>query len=330
KEDNPVIPPVDTNYRFDSSRFQLKEFNLNYPDGFWTGAWVIDTNEFFVVNAMSNFLIHYKNGVYENITFSDGSRMSHIGGFSKNEGYLFSSVYTNGTSYPNIKKWNGSSFVTIPNSQTFPKGFRISTAYYKSPTEIWLACIGQIIKFDGSKLTSYPVEDSLMLSMDIFYDSQNRLRLWSYYFNKEIDTVFRNYIYEFRGNQFEKIYEFRTNLYLDETILAVPGNFFGGYSRNKIYEFQEGVFIPRIQTQFSAFNNMIGNSFDDLFIKGNYINHETHYLYSFFHWNGSRWSLEKGPPNDYLKFGKVNENLFYAVNSDFSAYKSYLLIYKRK
>ncbi len=330
KDDNPIIPPVDTTYHFDSARFNYTDYNLNYGYGFLSGAWVADTNEFFIVHALDNFLIHYKNGVYENITFSDGSRMSHIGGFSKNEGYLFSVVYANGTSYPNIKKWNGSSFITIPNSQTFPKGFRITTAYYKSPTEMWLACIGQVIKFDGANLTSYPIEDSLMISKDIFYDSQNRLRLWSYYFNKETDSTFKNYIYEYRGNYFEKIYQLNTNLYLDETVLSVIGNFFGGYNTDHISEFQDGIFIPRVSTKFLAKNNMTGNSFQDLFMAGQYVNYTTNQFGNIFHWNGTKWSIEYGLSFNYLLFGKVNQNVFYSVISNFSLNRSHLIIYKRK
>jgi hypothetical protein len=285
--DNPI--ETSEHYQFDLARFNWNYIFLPYNAGYYVAPWSPDTNEVFLSNSFTNDITHFKNGQIDLINFGENIRVGYIAGFNPTEGYLICAELKDNIWQPHIKRWNGNSFEVVPINHNFKKRFTASTVLIKSSTEMWFAGIGVIHKFDGYNLTQYYLSDTNMWGTGIFYDENNHLKYLTTYSNEEIDSVQKDYVYEFNGNDWNKIYE--DNTYPIATkFYRILGNSIFSFNGRQIMKLEGNILklFMNLPDDIGLTLPFVGTSFNDFMAFGNSWDMKI----SLFHWNGMKWSNE--------------------------------------
>jgi hypothetical protein len=325
--ENPVQP--DDSTQLDTARFNWQVTRMNYFTGgeMCYSFWSPDTNEVFMCSR-NNYLVHFKDGHFTEIHYGANIQMYSIDGISINEGYIVGSELINGKRTPHIEKWNGSSFSNVPLNYNYDKNFDISAIKIKSSNEMWFSSPKGIIhKFDGYNLTQYYLSDTISWSNGFLYDESNRLRYLTEYFNTGIDTLQRDFVYEFDGQVWSKVYQ---DIFPVSTrIYGIFYNIIYAYGvTHIIYKLNNNVLNAEINTEINngSIPLLAGNSISNIMGFGSTINNPQ----TFFHWNGQKWSNEnvgnEGSTFDlYRKM--INDNYFCAIkgslNSSAYLYRGY-------
>ncbi|MBK8983596.1 MAG: hypothetical protein IPM38_15105 [Ignavibacteria bacterium] len=314
-DDNPVTtPPPEPPYEYDSARFDWKVDTL-YGQGFYYGLWAADTNEIFIPNIFTNVLVHIKNGIKTYSYYTKERPVGAIFGDELNKGYRAGAILIDSLYQPLIQKWDGNSFVDISNPLNLDRNFFYWTGFIKNSTEMWFGLTdGNLIKFDGSTFTVYPLYDSRIKSLKFFYDESNKFKLLASIHHLDIDQT-EFLIYEFTGSQWVKVFNDKESP--RPLRYVVLNKYVSANNRITIFELIDSLLAPKINivpnaTQFS----MDGFSFDNILVPGQGVIGDCYT--TLFHWNGSKWSVELcgywvDPLTDVFM---INENYYYAITHD--------------
>jgi hypothetical protein len=308
--ENPVT--TNNNPKFDTSRFNWQSIEMKDSDfgqGIWS-LWSPDTSEVFMC-TWNNFLIHYKNGQFSEIQYGPNIYMSSIDGLSPTEGYIIGIERLTDKDIPHIEKWNGSTFTNVPVNYSFENTFVVSRTFVKSSTEMWISSSkGLVYKFDGVNLTKFSLPDTIMYAGNFIYDENNRLRYLTSFFNTGIDTLERNYVYEFNGQNWTKVYQDITPVFTRHYDVLNTGIYAIDYPRS-ISKLENNILTPVFSTTDFYILNVSGSSFSNIMSFGG-----TQNKMSFLNWNGNQWS-DENTVFEYFQnvdFNKmINENYFCAV-----------------
>ena len=312
-EDNPVTPPPAEPYHYDSARFNWKVDTL-FGQGFYAGLWAKDTNDIFITNVFTNQLVHIKNGVK---TFTQYPLLGSVLGDEMNSGYLVTAKLIDTIYQPFLQKYDGNNFIDIPVPQNLERNFFINAVMIKNPNEMWFGSDGYedgfIIKFDGTSLTSYILEDSRTKALKFFYDESNKFKLLASIHHLDTDKT-EFLIYEFTGSQWVKIFSDLNSMPLRYIIL---NKYVSAVNGSTIFELVDNSLIPRITLDPLGSNfSMGGYSFNNIIFPSSIrINNS---VSSLFHWNGKKWSLELSRyfTDPLTEVFIINENYYYVVSYD--------------
>lgn len=321
--ENPVQPNNDS--QLDSARFNWQVTRMNYFTGgeMCASFWSPDTNEVFMCSR-NNYLIHFKDGLFSEIHYGANIQMYSMDGLSSTEGYIVGSELINGKRTPHIEKWNGSSFSNVPVNYNFDKDFDISAIIIKASNEMWFSSPkGVIHKFDGYNLKQYYLQDTISWSNGFLYDENNRLRYLTEYINTGIDTLHRNYVYEFDNQSWSKVYQDITPV--STRIYGIFNNLIYAYSITSdmtsiIYKLNNNVLTPEVIVKIKngSIDLLAGNSLSNIIGFGTTINNPQ----TFFHWNGQKWSNENigNEGSTFILSRKmINDNYFCAIKSSLNS-----------
>ena len=317
--ENPVKP--DDSSQLDTARFNWQVTRMNYFTGgeMCTSFWSPDTNEVFMC-SWNNYLVHYKDGQFSEIQYGSNIYLLYIDGVSPTEGYIVGCEYKNGIKTPHIERWNGNSFSNVPINYSLNKDFNVTGIFIKSSTEMWFSAPkGIIYKFDGYNLTQYYLLDTISWSNGFLYDENNRLRYLTEYFNTGIDTLQRDYVYEFDGQSWSKVYQ---------DIFPVSTRIYGTFNNiiyaygvtNIIYKLNNNALTPEVIVKINngSIDLLAGNSLSNIIGFGTTINNPQ----TFFHWNGQKWSNENigNEGSTFILSRKmINDNYFCAIKSSLNS-----------
>lgn len=329
--DDSVTPPADD---FDPPRFNWRAESIYYY-GF-AGMWAMDTSKIFLLN-------HYNRNLY--IVSGGNTTMQYIGGYylneikglSNNEVYIFATGFDG---YMTLIKWNGAGFEYYP-TDIFVTGFGLNfvRGCTVNSNEIWILSWSGICKFDGSKMTDYSYEDSLLnpplIPEDLFLSNENKVQYMAIRF---IDTAYtQQALFEFRDTGFVRIYNDIRSPYPTGSFTSlqeVGGYKFGmekNYSppylcidnfngtsftnyfcfNNKIRDTwcarigQAGVNLQNFMTIAQATESIFDISFFGKKIKTNF---------GILHWNGSKASKEIG--TEHICESPYEASILFSINSN--------------
>ncbi len=314
-EDNSVTPPPVEPYHYDSARFNWKVDTL-FGQGFYAGLWAKDTNDIFITNVFTNRLYRIQNSVKSYIQYPVNTYLGLVTGDEMNNGYVVATKLVGSIYQPFLQKFEGNIFVEISNPQNLERNFFFNAVMIKNPNEMWFGADGFIVKFDGTNLTSYPLEDSTTKILKFFYDENSKFKILCSLYHPELfggRTEFL--IYEFTENKWERIYGDLENprplryYIINKDVAAVNGNI--------IFKLTDNVLIPTLNVVPKFFQFPCnGQSFNDIIIAAN--DQLSDCYASLFHWNGNRWSFELcgywvDPSTEiYL----IKEYLYYCISYD--------------
>jgi len=311
-----------SNPDFDTARFNWQSIEMNgssLGQGIWS-LWSPDTSEIFMCTK-PNSLLHYKNGQFSEIQYGPNIMMTSIDGISPTEGYIIGIERLPDKDIPHIEKWNGSSFINVPVNYSFQERFVVSRTIVKSPTEMWISSTkGNIYKFDGVNLTRYTIQDTTTSPGSFIYDENNRLRYLTTFMDQNLDSMERDCVYEFNGNEWTKVYQDITpalSIYYD---VINTGVYAFKYPMS-IFKLDNNVLKPVYSASDFFILNVSGSSFNNIMSFGG-----TQNRVSFLNWNGNRWSFENTVFEYYTTVNfkqMINEDYFCSVVT--SGYKMFLL-----
>ncbi len=217
-DDNPVKPtPVS---EFDSARFNWRSVEI--PNHGFAGMWAHDTSKIFLINYHDHSLYIESGNIVSNHDFGVYGP-NEIDGLSNTEIYIFG---TDINGYMTIIKWNGGSFEYYP-ADKLVHDFRYVRGCAINSSEVWILSQGGIAKFDGTNMTNYACDDSLMIPIRLFRSIDNKIQ---YIATRNTDTTIQQSLYEFQDTGFVRIYNDirRVNPPRDYTFLReMNGNKFG-------------------------------------------------------------------------------------------------------
>ena len=325
-EENPVTPPEEA-YQFDSARYNWKVDTL-YGQGFYAGLWAKDTNEIFIPNIYSNYLLYIKDGKKTVTWYQDENRIGGVFGDELNNGFRAGAILIGTLYQPLIQVWSGNNFVDIGNPQILDRNFFYWTAFIKNSSEMWFGLTdGNIVKYNGFEFITYCLFDSRIQGLKFFNDENNNLKLLASIHHLDTDKT-EFLIYEFTGTQWIKIFSDLNSMRpLKYNIL---NKYVSAVNEYSIFELVDSSLIPRIALNPIGSNfSMGGYSFNNIIFPSPI--RIQNRVSSLFHWNGEKWSLElSGYFTDPLtEVFMINENFYYVVSYDQNA-RTYLMQGRKK
>lgn len=311
--DNPVTSlSPDQLYDYDSARFDWDVDTL-YGGGYYFG-WPKDTNDVFVTNVFTNRLYRIRDHVATFTQYPQNIRLGVATGDESNNGFIVALELIGSLWQPYFAKFNGNGFVNIPNPQNLNRNFYFNAVKIKNENEMWIGANGFIVNFDGTNLSTYPLEDSTTKGLEFFYDENNQFKLLASIHHLDTDNT-EFIIYQFNGTQWIKVFndlEFTRPLKYNILNKYVSAN-----NLYVIFELVDSVLVPKITMSpvVSEFS-MGGFSFDNIMVPSTILVNEQ--IASLFHWNGSKWSLELSGfhLNPDTQVIMINENYYYVLSYD--------------
>ncbi|HQY20200.1 MAG TPA: hypothetical protein PK294_09775 [Ignavibacteria bacterium] len=310
--DDPVSnDPVDPTYQYDSARFSWKVDTL-YGPGFFAGLWAKDTNDIFITNTFSSSLYRIQNGVKSYISYPVNTYLGVVTGDEMNNGFVIGGILIDTLVQPFFQKFDGNSFIEIPNPQNLKQSLTFNAVFVKNENEMWIGANGYILKFDGVNLYSFQLEDSRTKALKFFYDEFNNFKLLASIHHLDTDRT-EFIIYEYTGSQW-------INIFSDiDSPRPLRYNIFNKYvsaaNLNTIFELTGNTLTPKVTiTPPGSGFTMDGYSFNNILVPAR--KYTDFCRTSLFHWNGIKWSLELcnywvDPTTDVYM---INENYYYVVS----------------
>jgi hypothetical protein len=328
-EDPITSSPPDQPYEYDSARFDWDVDTL-YGQGFYFG-WAKDTNDIFITNYFENQLYRIKDNKISSINYPQNIDLGIVTWDEFNNGYIVGLELVDTIWQPFFQKFDGNTFVEIPNPQNLKMNFFFNAVFVKNSNEMWVGSDGYedgfIVKFDGINLISYSLEDSRTKALKFFYDENNKFKLLASIHHLDTDKT-EFVIYEFTGTQWIKIFSDLNSMRpLKYNIL---NKYVSAVNEYSIFELVDSSLIPRIALNPIGSNfSMGGYSFNNIIFPSPI--RIQNRVSSLFHWNGEKWSLElSGYFTDPLtEVFMINENFYYVVSYDQNA-RTYLMQGRKK
>ncbi len=344
-KDNPMInnePP----FSFDSARFDVIQKIYNFPAFM---AYVKDTNNIFLGDI--NIFYVYQNGSFNMIPLGNDFVGTDINGIDENNVYICGKeILPNNKSVYSMRKWNGSSIVTIPITDTLPaKHSSFSYIFCKSANEIWVGSNdGSVWKYDGTEFIKYILDTNNII--DTNYHSNYSVINYSYLLSDNINiyAVYCRDSFNIIGTEGKGVMKFyQYDNFSKFTLLSKHNYIYPQDKRkpnrvynigNKFYSVSEDGFYS---FDFFGFNKMIdigpisphslkisGTDAYNIAISGQ--NYDYPHLISYlFHWNGIKWSIENKVIGNlgtiYLKY--LND-MYIRITTDIPG-PTYITYYKK-
>lgn len=312
-EDPVTTSQSETPYQYDSARFNWKVDTLEGGTQYLS-LWARDSNDVFVTNNSNKKVYRIQNGKKTVFQNPGNSFIGFLNNDENNDGYLVSTKLIGNLYQPFIQKFNGNTFIEIPNPQDLKKNLYLNSSYVKNANEIWMGSDSFIVKFDGVKLITYTLDVLNFKIRNFYVDELSNLKLLGYIHHLDIDKT-EHMIYEFTGSDFVRVYSDletpRPKVYriLNKEVSATDGS--------SLFSLTDSVLVPQLQIVPPNSFYYDGYSFENLFVSG-YVGFEGYYS-TMFHWNGYKWSIENSEYKiDYFstKFFMIDQNLYYAIAND--------------
>jgi hypothetical protein len=293
--ENPVVPPVEEPYQFDSARYEWRSDTLDVL----TGPLKVfsESNIYFLNIIPSRALVKYDGTNYNLLSYLDISA-SCLEGFDENELYIGGADLTQQNyGKPRLKKWSGSAFsdIEVPNPEN--RDFAIANFFLENPNELWMCSAkGDVLKYD---IVNNSFESQRVDTNEIYLSFAN-------------DEFGNYYCYGFiyyvnKGYNILKIYKKEKNWnwvnvfseqYFGEPL--VPFSFHDNFlaikfsenpaERNRIYKFINNNFSEFMdirEFRLGTLPVMGGSSYSDFVMAG--LDFSTTTIY---HFNGNNFSRE--------------------------------------
>lgn len=329
-------PTVSTNkFELDSARFDIEAKLFERVD-IWDVC-VIDTNNIYLTNPY--FLLYY-DGINNNTYyFNDNFYCIRIGGLDNDNIYLGGRNVSGTQSPPRLKKWAGAGFIEIPIGDSLNDSFLIDDIFVKESNEVWITGGNKYaMKYDGNRIKKYYFPDTLYDDSYILLDDNNNTCLLRTYNTSNGQGTGYKIIMKFYKLINDEFVFYSYHEYNSEGVNSIyaPGNIGNkicAYAKDGIYEFDgynynKTVDAGDISLLMTAPRKFKKASINNVLLKGTIGNEVNSRI---FHWNGNKWSLEKG----YVYYIDCIVHYFFYVNNVFIGFGnngiySYLYFYKKK
>ena len=289
KDDNPIIPPVDTTYHFDSARYDWTVdilFNDPYGD-----LYVPDTNNLYLITDGNLLWKHGNSTDYIPLPF----QCYGMDGLGNNNIYLAGSQGYVGTKRNVIKilKYNGSTFTNLNfPTDTVAGEFTLNYVYAVSENEVWLSGYynSRIYRYDGTEFHRYDLDRGFRPSSNFVKNSEGLfIHTTKYFSNGSPDSI---RIYKFDGTLFNPVYSVKINGSLITNYLMYNmDNYIFNIREDGIYKFTGGNFMKVVSSlPVNFYIDFGGKNQNDLLLRG-YSGPRSDST-NFIHWNGNKWSKE--------------------------------------
>lgn len=289
--DNQIITPIDTQYSFDSARYN---WSFDSIPGEFFAFNAFDTSNIFLLGARA--LVHYDGSnlnyhYYSDISFYPLS----IGSYNKNSIYLGgddNSITNQGV--PRLKKWNGLTFEEIPIPNPNNNHYQISTIFGVKEDEMWMGSTrGDLIHYNQGNFDFLRLDSTFYF---IMFGKDNIGNFYSVAVKTVFDSLTTNYlnIYKKVNGKWEWsiVFSEKYNLYdINEIQPTLINNSISGFQNNNIVTFTGNNFHEIFQIQpFNAYQiQQLSDTSTNFFLIPGLIENGRLKL---FHWNGSKWSKE--------------------------------------
>lgn len=323
-DEDPITPPPASDYEFDSARFNWSVDTLPGWGYAKFSMYSPDTNTLYATNDVADAFVIIKDCITSTIFFNDFSP-HYVWGLNSNEIYIGGGKNIGSIYLPHIKKWNGVSFedIYIPTKDSL-EGV-ISTGIINSSSDMWFANKNKIFRYENGSFTEYKVSDSSRIPYGFFLKDGYKPTIISNELNENIDTIFRNYIYEWENGEMHLT--FMNTWYPGNpnyTWLQLTNDEIYGMNERMIYTFNIPYLSPYVEPPgnlgFSSGDMIAGNSLNDFIVlmydyKNSYGN-----LENLHHWDGYKFSNE-GVGITILSGGiknmlRMNDDYFICVYQD--------------
>jgi len=308
-DDNPIIPPVDTTYHFDSARYNWTvDILFNDPYG---NLYVPDTNNLYLITDGNLLWKHGNSTDYIPLPF----QCYGIDGLGNNSIYLAGSQGYVGTKRNVIKilKYNGSTFTNMNfPTDTVAGEYILNYVYTTSENEIWFSGYynSRIYRYDGAEFHRYDLDSGFRPNNNFVKNSEG-LFVHTLKYSGEIADTSR--IYKFDGVKFVPVYSVKAdNSFATNYQIAEMNNLIYSPRYDGLYKFAGNNF-NKIISPPGHFDIYMGGKNENNFIieaySGNY--GDTTY---FINWNGNKWSKELRIIRGLIsKIHKVSENYYFTI-----------------
>lgn len=290
-EDNQIIIPIDTEYAFDSARYDWSFDSI--PGEIFTFN-AFDTSNIFLLGVRA--IIHYDGANLNYHYYADNSFYPlSIGSYNKNSIYIGgddNSVKNSGM--PRLKKWNGLTFEEIPIPNPNNNRYQFSAIFGVNEDETWMGSTrGDLIHYNQGNFEFLRLDSTFYFTM---FGNDDLGNFYSVAVKTVFDSLTTNYlnIYKKVNDQWQwsLVFSEKYNMYdINEVQPTLINNYISGFQNNNIVKFIGNVF----QEIFSIkpFNVYQVSRFSDtntnFFLMPGLIENGRLEL---FHWNGSKWSKE--------------------------------------
>lgn len=296
--DNQIMTPPDTEYRFDSARYDWTIYSFNSSsitfDSFNdSNIFILSINNLREFDGI-NFIDHYFG--------YDGFSALSMDGMNNNNIYI--GGYDNSVSNylkPRLKKWTGSSFIEIPILDTTKRLYQILSVFSIDINEIFIGTTkGDIICYKNGEFEFYRIDSSFYVT-EFASDQSGNFYFVAQKVVFDSSTIRYLDIYIKNNNRgWNKIFsEIYTHLDPNEITPSMMNNNIIGFQHNVIKKFNGASFVKIFEVepfdiyQISQFSD---TTTDFFLIPG--VERESSDIPKLFQWNGSSWSKELNLPDE--------------------------------
>jgi hypothetical protein len=293
-KDNPLVPPINEPYQFDSARYEWRTDSIDVLIG---PLKVFDKSNIYLLSSTpSRVLMKYDGINFITLSHLDITT-SCLDGFDDNNLYVGGADLTQQNyGKPRLKKWNGSSFqeIEVPNPEN--RDFAIANFLMENPNEIWMCSgRGDIFRYDiiNNSFESQRVDTS-EIKLNFLKDEFGNYYCYGYSFNT-FGIYFTIKVFKKEKNKWNWI-----NVYSKDFLDHNPYNLFSfnnnellaiKWDGNVIYKFEDINFNEMMiidQFRIGAPSTINGSSINDFIITG----FDSAYYTSVFHSDGKKFSRE--------------------------------------
>jgi hypothetical protein len=318
KDDNPIVPSVDTTYHFDSARYTWSTIELTDSP---QNLFVLDTDKVFIVMPYS---LQKFNGLsITDYRLPDSITAFSIGGTDESNIYIGGRNWNSKNTKPMIVHANNFVFSVEKVPNPYNLNFSITRIFAKANDVFFSTLQGRsiIVKSNGSY--SYYQIDSVFASDtvtgfrtlysggDFFY--KNGTIKCSYYHltNNDIGTTSYGYykVLNFTENIWNSEYQKNFNDADPMLLLRIIGNDLYGIKNNEIYKYTGTDFIKILSNiKIKLSNTAFPGTDQNNFITSAYTSDRI-----LVHWNGIKWSKEFTELKNSLYSGTVCKGNYYIL-----------------
>lgn len=315
--------PVKFSEEFDPPRYS---WSMDTIEADVIDIWAYDTNN--VYYADKYYYLAYYNGTdYDSLYYGGDISASAISGYDNNNVFIGGTNTLNGKLM--LKKWNGAGFVNLFVNDTIYQNTIITSVKVISPANIW-SCTsnGRVFNYNGVTFDTYCLDSGSFLK-PILVDAAGSIYIAGHIFYPSFpffDSV-KVFVKKFDNRNWINVYEeiYPESAESTNIVFHNAGSEIVSVHIHDIFRYDGSSFQKILSVdQILLFDSFFGFSTNDMLCLGS----KDGLNKNFYHWNGSRWSIELGVSEYFPQriFG-VN-NGYFATYSDDLIYET--IIYKGK